>query len=174
MEANNSNVESLDTSPRGQSMCDGDTVFHTEEEKNSSSQPSGVNVDTESSEVENAETVMEPPQEKQEIAGDASKSEIVCKSETLNTPATLVEEPKLSQEKELPAAEEKETKELAKNSSGKGSGDGGVEEVAQDKVSGGGGGGWGTWGGWGSSLWSSVSSVAESAQVIGQKVLLVL
>lgn len=32
------------------------------------------------------------------------------------------------------------------------------------------GGGWGGWGGWGGSLWSSVSTVAESAQAIGQKV----
>ena len=34
---------------------------------------------------------------------------------------------------------------------------------------GGGGGGWG-WGGWGKSLWSSVSTVTESAQALGQKV----
>ena len=33
-----------------------------------------------------------------------------------------------------------------------------------------GGGGWGGWGGWGGSLWSSVSTMAESAQAIGQKV----
>ena len=32
-----------------------------------------------------------------------------------------------------------------------------------------GGGGWG-WGGWGKSLWSSVSTVTESAQALGQKV----
>lgn len=32
------------------------------------------------------------------------------------------------------------------------------------------GGGWG-WGGWGRSLWSSVSTVTESAQALGQKVL---
>ena len=46
------------------------------------------------------------------------------------------------------------------NSDGTGSSSGG----------GGGGGGWGMWGGWGGSLWSSVSTVAESAQAIGQKV----
>lgn len=33
-----------------------------------------------------------------------------------------------------------------------------------------GGGGWGGWAGWGGSLWSSVSTVAESAQALGQKV----
>ena len=37
-------------------------------------------------------------------------------------------------------------------------------------VGGSGGSGWGVWGGWGGSLWSSVSTVAESAQAIGQKV----
>ena len=35
--------------------------------------------------------------------------------------------------------------------------------------SGGGGGGWGGWGGWGG-LWSSVSTVTESAQALGSKV----
>ena len=38
-----------------------------------------------------------------------------------------------------------------------------------DGGGGGGGGGWG-WGGWGKSLWSSVSTVTGSAQVLGQKV----
>ena len=34
-----------------------------------------------------------------------------------------------------------------------------------------GSGGWGGWGDWGSSLWTSVSTVAVSAQAIGQKVI---
>ena len=38
------------------------------------------------------------------------------------------------------------------------------------KAGAGSGGGWGSWGGWGGSLWSSVSTVAESAQALGQKV----
>ena len=40
---------------------------------------------------------------------------------------------------------------------------------ASEAEDGGGGGGWG-WGGWGKSLWSSVSTVTESAQALGQKV----
>ena len=40
---------------------------------------------------------------------------------------------------------------------------------ASSKSGDGGGGGWG-WGGWGRSLWSSVSTVTESAQALGQKV----
>ena len=43
-------------------------------------------------------------------------------------------------------------------------------EANETAKEGGGGGGWGSWGGWGTSLWSSVSTVAESAQALGQKV----
>lgn len=50
---------------------------------------------------------------------------------------------------------------------GEGGGRGGGGEGGRG--GGGEGGGWG-WGGWGRSLWSSVSTVTESAQVLGQKV----
>ena len=44
-----------------------------------------------------------------------------------------------------------------------------VAEQSNKPSEDGGGGGWG-WGGWGTSLWSSVSTVTESAQALGPKV----
>ena len=89
-----------------------------------------------------------------EVPGTANKPEAVEQSQQSSSP-----------EKTAPASgNEKSTSNPADSVKPVTDGGGGGE--------GGGGGGWGSWGGWGTSLWSSVSSVAESAQAIGQKVLL--
>ena len=91
-----------------------------------------------------------------------------------------------SGESEMPTASQSEPKETKKAEStptsedSKDTGDSGAKVEPSPAVAAstatteassksGDGGGWG-WGGWGRSLWSSVSTVTESAQALGQKV----
>ena len=142
------------------------------------------------------ETVDEPPkqpsssgaqiEEKGAEKGEGELSELTptgAKGER----ASAVEQ---SGESEIPTASQSEPKEETKKAEStptsqdsKGTGDSGTKvepspavpastvttEASSKSGDGGEGGGWG-WGGWGRSLWSSVSTVTESAQALGQKV----
>ena len=141
------------------------------------------------------ETVGEPPkqpsssgvqiEEKDAEKGEGELSESTPR-ETKGERASSLEQ---SGESEMPTASQSEPKEETKKAEStptsqdsKATGDSGtkvepspavpastVMPEASGKSGDGGGGGWG-WGGWGKSLWSSVSTVTESAQALGQKV----
>ena len=144
------------------------------------------------------ETVNEPPkqpsssaqvEEKETEKGEGELSESTPRGTEDERVPLAVEQSGKSEEKPPTTSQSEpkdETESTPTSGGGKGTGDSGTKvepspvapastaavttTEASGKSGGGeGGGGWG-WGGWGKSLWSSVSTVTESAQALGQKV----
>lgn len=127
----------------------------------------------------------EEKEEKREATTEPAGSSELKKTEHTGGTGTLKKDGSLTEEKgergassEVESREDKQTcqssrkenEEKAEALLSAEGGMGGGGKGGGGDGGGGGRGGWG-WGGWGKSLWSSVSTVTESAQALGQKVL---